>query len=359
MGEYTAPLFTVVTITLLCSWTAALTLTPLLCVAFLKVKPRPGGATGEPEGALYRGYRAFLGRMLRHPWVSMAVVAAVFVGVMSLGRYGPALFFPAMKATTLIGELKLPAGAPLQRTRAVVKQLEGFIAAELQTAFSGLRATGYREADEVIPILLRTGAADRFDLGKIEAINVHSQRGGAGVPLKQVAEVTEDWGPGRVLRKDRMRTVSVSSQLHHGVLAAGVVAQLEPWLQEQQRRWGLSLKYELGGADQASAEANQSIADKLPISGFIILLLLLGQFNNLRKPLIILTTIPLTLIGVVLGLVLAHSYFGFVPLFYSLLFRVKHGQSDRVLAGRAVRRRAPSAIISPRQGARHEHRHRR
>ena len=36
-GEYTAPIFKVVTITLICSWLLALTMTPLLCVTFLKV----------------------------------------------------------------------------------------------------------------------------------------------------------------------------------------------------------------------------------------------------------------------------------------------------------------------------------
>ncbi len=40
VGEYTAPIFLVVTITLLCSWTLALTMTPLFCVLFLKVKKK-------------------------------------------------------------------------------------------------------------------------------------------------------------------------------------------------------------------------------------------------------------------------------------------------------------------------------
>jgi len=44
----------------------------------------------------------------------------------------------------------------------------------------------------------------------------------------------------------------------------------------------------------------------------IILLLLVMQFNSLRKPLIILLTIPLGLIGVVVGLLVAKSYFGFM-----------------------------------------------
>ena len=51
---------------------------------------------------------------------------------------------------------------------------------------------------------------------------------------------------------------------------------------------------------------------KLPLAGFIILLLLISQFNSLRKTFIVLSTIPLGIIGVVLGLLLFRSYFGFM-----------------------------------------------
>ena len=44
----------------------------------------------------------------------------------------------------------------------------------------------------------------------------------------------------------------------------------------------------------------------------LILLLLVGQFNSLRRPAIILATIPLGLIGVTFGLLIANSTFGFV-----------------------------------------------
>ena len=61
-------------------------------------------------------------------------------------------------------------------------------------------------------------------------------------------------------------------------------------------------------------KANQSIAAQLPIAGLIILLLLVVQFNSVRRTAIILLTIPLGLIGVVIGLLAAQSYFGFMTL---------------------------------------------
>ncbi len=70
----------------------------------------------------------------------------------------------------------------------------------------------------------------------------------------------------------------------------------------------------LGGTFESSASANASIADKMPLAGLLILLLLVGQFNSLRKPLIIVLTIPLGLIGVVIGLLVTGQPFGFMTL---------------------------------------------
>jgi multidrug efflux pump subunit AcrB len=70
----------------------------------------------------------------------------------------------------------------------------------------------------------------------------------------------------------------------------------------------------LGGEVEASGESQASIAAKLPLAFLIIILLLVGQFNSIRRPAIVLMTIPLGLIGVVAGLILLRSYFGFMTL---------------------------------------------
>ena len=175
-------------------------------------------------------------------------------------------------------------------------------------------AAGFREDDQVIPISLRSVVADRRDIGKIETLNIYSQRTGATVPLKQVADLSIAWDPGKILRQNRLKYVTISSQLQPGFIASQVTERLKPWLEQKSRVWGLGTKWELGGKDKAANEGNRSISDKLPIAGFIILMLLVSQFNGLRKPLIIFTTIPLALIGVVLGLLITGSYMGFMTL---------------------------------------------
>ncbi len=79
------------------------------------------------------------------------------------------------------------------------------VAVSLQTVLSGIETTQFREADEVIPVTLRSVAADRQDIGKLETLNVYSQATGRSVPLKQVADVEVEWEPSRIFRRDRLR----------------------------------------------------------------------------------------------------------------------------------------------------------
>ncbi len=87
-----------------------------------------------------------------------------------------------------------------------------------------------------------------------------------------------------------------------------------PWLEKEKQDWETGYRYELGGEAETSAEANQSIMVQLPVAGFIIIFLLVSQFNSIRKPFIILVTIPLGFVGVIIGLFVTNLYFGFMTL---------------------------------------------
>ncbi len=185
------------------------------------------------------------------------------------------------------------------------------VAYSLQAGLTGIDLTQYREADELIPVTMRTVAADRQDFSKLDGLTVYSQSTGSSVPLKQVANVELTFEPGIIERRDRDRTLSLNVQLKGGATAAEVVQNLVPWLEDVQQTWPTGHTFEIGGETEESGDANASIAAELPTAGMLILLLLVWQFNSLRKPAIILATIPLGLIGVAFGLLVANSTFGF------------------------------------------------
>ena len=188
------------------------------------------------------------------------------------------------------------------------------VAISLLTALTGFETTEFREGDKVIPVMLRSVAADRQDLGKIESLSVFSQATGMSLPLKQVADAAIEWESANIRRRDRLKTVTVQADLAPGVTANEVIGELQPWLESESDDWGLGASWEFGGEFETSIEANQSIGAKVPVAMLIIVVLLVGQFNSLRRPLIILVTIPLGIIGVVVGLIVMRSYFGFMTL---------------------------------------------
>ena len=188
------------------------------------------------------------------------------------------------------------------------------VAVSLQAHFSGLQVTEYREEDETIPVTMRSHSAERHDLSKLETMNVFVQATGQTIPLRQIASGNVIWEPSKIMRRDRYRTVTINTTLRAGFLATDVMADLVPWMAESASSWPLGYRYAFGGENEKSSKANASIGAQLPIAGFIIIMLLVGQFNSFRRPLIIMATLPLALIGVVLGLLLAKSYFGFMTL---------------------------------------------
>ena len=143
-------------------------------------------------------------------------------------------------------------------------------------------------------------------------MNIFSQNSGNNVPLIQVANIVPDWQYAKIKRRNLYRTVTISCDAADGVTASDLTSALTPALATASEGWKSGYTYRLGGESEQSAEAMGAVAAKLPLAGFIILLLLIAQFNSFRKTFIVLSTIPLGLIGVILGLVLFRSFFGFM-----------------------------------------------
>ena len=185
------------------------------------------------------------------------------------------------------------------------------IALSLQAALSGFDTGAFREGDRSIPIVLRHESSQEVDVRQLESLSIFAQGSGANVPLGQVAQVVTQWQLPRIKRRDLNRTMTVTCDAARGFTARDVTDALVPWLEEDSRSWKQGYRYELGGESEESGDAMGAVISKLPLSAFIILGLLVLQFNSIRKTFIVLSTIPLGLIGVVAGLLVFRSFFGF------------------------------------------------
>ncbi|MBX2877927.1 MAG: efflux RND transporter permease subunit [Saprospiraceae bacterium] len=186
------------------------------------------------------------------------------------------------------------------------------IALSLQTALTGLDIGDYRDLDGNVPIIMTNLERNDIDVLDLESINIFAQMTGQNVPLIQVANIDVDWQIAKIFRKDLNRTITVQCDAKEGFTAAELTSQLMPFMEEAQAAWKPGYTYSFGGESEASAEALGAVASKLPIAGFLILLLLMLQFNSFKKTIMVLLSIPLGIVGVILGLLIFQSYFGFM-----------------------------------------------
>ena len=187
------------------------------------------------------------------------------------------------------------------------------IAISLRTVLDGFNTGEYREDDKSIPIFLRSDASQQLSLESLETMTVFGQNNGRSVPLIQVADIVPQWQYAKIKRLNLERTVNVSSELNDEGNAAAITSEITPWLEEQKVDWPAGYTYEFGGDAKSTSENMGAVIAYLPLSGFIIVLLLIIQFNSFRKMTMVVCTIPLALIGVVIGLLSFGEPFGFMP----------------------------------------------
>ena len=187
------------------------------------------------------------------------------------------------------------------------------IATSLETALDGFQTGEYRENDKSIPIFMRGETSQQLNLESLETLNVFAQNSGKSAPLAQVARIIPEWQYAKLKRLDLRRTINISSELREDGNASAITAELTPWLDEQSAQWPSGYSYKLGGDAENTAENMGAVIAYLPLSGFIIVLLLIIQFNSFRKMAMVTLTIPLAVIGVVIGLLVFQEPFGFMP----------------------------------------------
>jgi len=184
-------------------------------------------------------------------------------------------------------------------------------AGTLQLLFTGVAVSEFREGDLSLPIVARSDKSGRNSLNQIATTDIYSAARRTSVPLLQIADFDVIWELGEVRRRDLKRTITISAN-HPHLSAAELVAEILPALEALKLPEGYSI--EVGGEVENSAKARAALFASVPTCALLIVLLLVFQFNSLRKPLTIMLTIPLSLIGAALGLWVTGASFGFAPL---------------------------------------------
>jgi multidrug efflux pump subunit AcrB len=183
----------------------------------------------------------------------------------------------------------------------------------LNTVWSGSVVTTLRDNNRLIDVVLRSNDHERLDLDTLANLKVTSTNGGK-VPISQVA--TLRWGVSDpiIWRRQRLPFITVQTDLAPGMQAESVSKQLSPMVDKLRRSLPEGYNIEEGGTVAESAKGNNSVYAVLPITLFVMLVLLMIQLQSISRMLVALLMAPFALIGIVLAMLPSGTPMGFVAL---------------------------------------------
>ena len=184
------------------------------------------------------------------------------------------------------------------------------IARTLNAYYSGLLLTRYREGDREIPVMLRLPKEQRQSLEVVDGAFVEGYD--RKVPLNAIADFEIAYEPTLLTRYQRERSIWIQAQPEPGIQAREVVAALEPKVRALEQEMPPGYHIQNGGIDEEALRGERANNVSLGIGMALVILCLVLQYNSAVKPLLILLTVPLSIIGGMLGLWLRGIPMGFM-----------------------------------------------
>ena len=183
------------------------------------------------------------------------------------------------------------------------------IAQQLSGAFSGSSVTTFWEGDRQVDVLLRLDADQRRSFDDVRNAYLTSTLTGQRVPLRSVAELKPAWQITRIVRRNGVRTLTVGGFATSGHYGSEILKAIDPKVKSIVLPTGYRVEY--GGEIYEQNITFGQMLVALGISLVCIFLVLLFQFRTISEPLVVMSAIPLSLFGAVMGLVVTENPFGF------------------------------------------------
>jgi len=180
------------------------------------------------------------------------------------------------------------------------------VASEIRTALFGKEVSKYKEGEDDYEIQVRLADEYRYDLETLMNKNVTFRNQSDGkiyqVPISSVAKAEFGSTYGSVNRKDLDRVVTIFSNVLDGYNATEINNELKVLLADLELPGGYELRFT--GEQESQAEEMAFLSSALLLAVFMIFLIIVSQFNKLTAPIIIMTSVLFSTIGVFLGLVI-------------------------------------------------------
>jgi HAE1 family hydrophobic/amphiphilic exporter-1 len=185
----------------------------------------------------------------------------------------------------------------------------GQIAAIMRSIVDGDLASKYREGEKLYDIRVRATGNIRNDVQRLGRVYIPLLRGGA-ITLDQVGSLRTVNGPTQIRRSNRTRQIMIAANTLKGRALNEITQNVKNALAKIPYPQGVT--YEFGGQVEQNQKMFASLGLAMALAVVFVYMVLASQFGSFVQPFVIMLALPLSIIGAVLGLLLANKLFDMV-----------------------------------------------
>jgi multidrug efflux pump subunit AcrB len=184
----------------------------------------------------------------------------------------------------------------------------GEVSAAIRTAIFGVTATEVTKDNEDIDVVVRFGDNNVRSIEEIKNLSIVNGQG-QSIKLLHLADFSLLPALSTISHRDFKRTATISANLETGYTANTVVPEIEKQIQDSNIPAGYEINF--GGEVEDIEQSFRELWNAMIVAVLLIIFILVLQFNSFRKPLAIMAALPLTLIGVIIGMLIFGLPFSF------------------------------------------------
>jgi len=178
---------------------------------------------------------------------------------------------------------------------------------------NGLQVGLYRNASTLMPIIVRPPLSERRSLSQMADAMVYSSAKMTYVNIGQVMKTIElGWEDPLIKRRDRKRTLSVLADPLESITATNLHSLIRERIEAIELPTGYELEW--GGEYEAQQKANVAVFTFVPLGVLVMVVLTVLLFGSAKQTLVVWLTVPLSIIGVTIGLLVMGAPFSFMAL---------------------------------------------
>ena len=197
----------------------------------------------------------------------------------------------------------------VDRDKAALFELStNVIGMTVRQAINGVEASQYRDGKDEYDITVRLQEDYRENLSALGDLEILAE-GGRQIPLSSVADWRLSEGFGGIKHKDRQRVITVSADVRANYQANAVFQEVQQKLEPYLNSLPKSITTEYTGQQEEQDKAQEFLFNAFLIAIMLIFFILISQFNSVSKPIIVLTSVIMSISGVFYGLVIFNMPF--------------------------------------------------